>query len=46
MDCPVCSSGKGLKDKGEIVQHMSIQHKNNVDLLIDRFADCIVKKES
>jgi len=46
MDCPVCSSGKGLKDKGEIVQHMSILHKNNVDLLIDKFADCIVKKES
>lgn len=46
MDCPVCPSGKGLKDRAEIVKHMDLQHAGNVGLLIDKFADYIVAHES
>jgi hypothetical protein len=45
MDCPVCSSGKGLRNKTEIVLHLN-QHKDNVGLIIDKFADYIVANES
>jgi hypothetical protein len=45
MDCPVCSSVTGLKNKTDIVLHMGIHHKDNVGLLIDKFADYIVAKE-
>ena len=44
MDCPVCASAKGLKDREELVEHMKT-HKNNPDLLIERFADYVAARE-
>lgn len=44
MDCPVCASAKGLKGREELVEHMKI-HKNNPDLLIEKFADYVAARE-
>ncbi len=40
MDCPVCASAVGMKTKEELVTHLNI-HSTNLDLLIDKFADCL-----
>jgi hypothetical protein len=43
-DCPICLSAKGLKDREELVDHMKL-HKNNPDLVIEKFADYIAARE-
>jgi hypothetical protein len=35
MDCPICASAKGLKDRQELVQHMEM-HRDNPDLMIEK----------
>ncbi|MFY9873883.1 MAG: hypothetical protein WAK17_29610 [Candidatus Nitrosopolaris sp.] len=35
MDCPICTSAKGLKDRQELVQHMEI-HRDNPELMIEK----------
>ena len=45
MDCPICASGKGLKDRQELVQHMEI-HRDDTDLMIEKIADYISARES
>ncbi len=45
MDCPVCSAAKGMKTRQELVTHLN-DHRDNVDLLIERFADHIVDHET
>ena len=45
MDCPVCVSATGMKTKEELVMHLN-SHLTNPVLLIDKFADYIVKNES
>jgi len=42
MDCPVCASAVGMKTKEELVMHLNI-HRTNLDLLIDKFADCLLR---
>ena len=42
MDCPICASAKGLKDREELVDHMKL-HNNNPDL--EKFADYIAARE-
>lgn len=42
MDCPVCASASGMKTKEELVTHLNI-HRTNLDLLIDKFADCLLR---
>jgi hypothetical protein len=42
MDCPVCASAVGVKTKEELVTHLNI-HRANLDLLIDKFADCLLR---
>lgn len=44
MDCPICASAKGLKDREELFDHMKL-HINNPDLLIEKFADYIAARE-
>jgi hypothetical protein len=44
MDCPICASAKGLKDREELVHHMKL-HKNNPDLIIEKIADYIAARE-
>ena len=44
MDCPVCASAKGLKEREELLEHMNL-HKNNPDLLIEKFADYVAARE-
>ena len=34
MDCPICTSAKGLKDRQELVRHMEI-HRDNPELMIE-----------
>ena len=41
MNCPVCTSAVGMKTREELITHLNI-HRNNLDLLIERFADCII----
>jgi hypothetical protein len=45
MDCPICSSTKGLKDRQELVQHMEV-HRNDPDLMIEKIVDYISARES
>lgn len=45
MDCPICTSAKGLKDRQELVQHMEI-HRDNPELMIEKIADYISARES
>ena len=40
MDCPICTSAKGLKDRQELVQHMEI-HRDDPELMIEKIADYI-----
>lgn len=40
MDCPICTSAKGLKDRQELVDHLKL-HKINPDLIIEKIADYI-----
>jgi hypothetical protein len=44
MDCPICSSTKGLKDRQELVQHMEV-HRNDPDLMIEKITDYISARE-
>jgi hypothetical protein len=44
MDCPICALSKGLNDKEELVDHMKL-HKNNPDLVLEKFADYIAARE-
>ena len=37
MDCPICASAKGLKDRQDLVQHMEV-HRNDPDLMIEKIA--------
>jgi len=34
MDCPICTSAMGLKDRQELVQHIEI-HRDNAELMIE-----------
>jgi len=45
MKCPVCLLATGLKTKEDMVVHLSY-HKNNLDLLLERFAECILAHET
>jgi hypothetical protein len=45
MDCPICTSTKGLKDGQELVPHMEI-HRDNPELMIEKIADYISARES
>jgi hypothetical protein len=45
MDCPICASAKGLKDRQELIQHMEM-HRDNPDLMIEKIADYIAARES
>ena len=45
MDCPICTSAKGLKDRQELVQHMET-HRGNLDLMIEKIADYIAARET
>ena len=45
MDCPICTSATGLKDRKELVEHMNASHKNNPELIIERFADFLATRE-
>jgi hypothetical protein len=45
MDCPICTSAKGLKHRQELVQHMEI-HRDNPELMIEKIADYISARES
>jgi hypothetical protein len=46
MDCPICASAKGLKDRQELVQHMEV-HRNDPDLMIEKkIANYISARES
>jgi hypothetical protein len=45
MDCPLCTSAKGLKDRQELVKHMEA-HRDNPDLMIEKIADYIAARES
>jgi hypothetical protein len=45
MNCPVCDSAAGVKTKDELDTHLNI-HRNNLDLLIERFSDCIIAHET
>ena len=40
MDCPICASAKGLKDRQDLVQHMEVR-RNDPDLMIEKIADYI-----
>jgi hypothetical protein len=45
MDCTICASAKGLKDRQELVEHMAI-HRDNPDLMIEKIADYIAARET
>lgn len=45
MKCPVCLLTTGLKTKEDIVVHLSY-HKNDLELLLERFAEYIVTHET
>ena len=45
MDCPICASANGLKDRQKLVQHMEV-HRNDPDLMIEKIADYISARES
>jgi hypothetical protein len=45
MDCPICTSAKGLKDRQELVRHMET-HRDNPDLMIEKIADYIAAHET
>jgi len=44
VDCPICASAKGFKERQELVQHMEI-HRNDPDLIIEKIADYISTRE-
>jgi hypothetical protein len=45
MDCPICASANGLKDRQELVQHMKT-HRDNPDLMIEKIADYVAARET
>jgi hypothetical protein len=45
MKCPICLLATGLKTREEMVVHLSY-HGNNLDLLLERFAEYIVAHET
>jgi hypothetical protein len=45
MDCPICASAKGLKDRQELLEHMEI-HRDNPDLMIEKISDYRAARES
>lgn len=43
MDCPICASANGLKDRQELVQHMKT-HRDTPDLMIEKIADYVAAR--